>query len=427
MKQGYQVITVDDGDAIDRWHPLTDATNGQANVAQMNRIHYDAVTIGNNEGLNNSHAILNHLYDHANFPVVLDNLIDPRTGQIPRWAHAFKVIKGRSGTRIMLVGLTRAYKNGYTPLHWRIKDLKETLPPLLKKIKGKYDILILLSHLGVDRDRYIAAHYPEFDIIVGGHTHHLFLHGEKDRRTLLVAARKFGYYVGCIKLIVKGHKIAKEIAAVVKTSRLPSRSGDQQEIEGYFRRGDRLLKSHRVAKIPFTLRARLHGPANIISTGLKAIMERTHTHAAMLSSGMFLHTIPRGTVNMKQIHDCLPHSIFPMRSILSGTSLWMLMKEVQKNRHFLASFHQQGMGFRGKIFGDLHFAGLKFNPRTQVVSYLGQPVLPNRHYAIGLLDHYMFVPFFPVISIMGRNHIFHDKFFRVVFAEYLHRHYPIQK
>lgn len=427
IKKGYQVITVDDGDAIDRWHPLTDATNGQANVKQMNRVHYDAATIGNNEGLNNAHSVLNHLYDHANFPIVLDNLIDPKTGRIPQWAHADKIIKGRDGTRIMLVGLTRAYKNGYQPLHWKIKDLKEAIPPLLKNIRGRYDILILLSHLGVDRDRYIAAHYPEFDIIVGGHSHHLFRHGEKDRRTLLVAARKFGYYVGRIKLIIKHHRIVKENAATVKTSQLPSQPGDRKEIQDYFQHGDQLLKDQKVADVPFTMRASLHGNANIISEGLKAIMERTHTRAAMLSSGMFLHTIPKGIISMKQIHDCLPHSVFPMRSILSGTSLWMLMKEIQKNRHFLSMFHQKGMGFRGKIFGDVHCSGIKFNPKTQVVSYLGRPVLPNHYYSIGMLDHYMFVPFFPVISIMGRNHIFHDKFLRVVFAEYLHRHYPIHK
>ncbi|KRL65567.1 metallophosphoesterase [Companilactobacillus versmoldensis] len=38
----------DIGDAMDRAHPLTEATNGQANITWMNQQKYDAATIGNN-------------------------------------------------------------------------------------------------------------------------------------------------------------------------------------------------------------------------------------------------------------------------------------------------------------------------------------------------------------------------------------------
>lgn len=49
--EGNQVLVFDLGDAMDRVHPLTEATDGKANVELMNTINYDAVTIGNNEGL----------------------------------------------------------------------------------------------------------------------------------------------------------------------------------------------------------------------------------------------------------------------------------------------------------------------------------------------------------------------------------------
>ncbi len=61
---------------MDRAHPLTEATDGQFNVTLMNQIHYDGVTIGNNEGLGNSKEQLIHLYDHANFDVILGNLLN---------------------------------------------------------------------------------------------------------------------------------------------------------------------------------------------------------------------------------------------------------------------------------------------------------------------------------------------------------------
>lgn len=79
------VITVDLGDAVDRVHPLTEVTNGQANVELLNQIHYDAVTIGNNEGLTNTHEQLDELYKEANFDVVLANLLDMKTKLMPKW------------------------------------------------------------------------------------------------------------------------------------------------------------------------------------------------------------------------------------------------------------------------------------------------------------------------------------------------------
>lgn len=64
IEQSRKDSTADDfylfdiGDAMDRAHPLSEATNGQKNIEWMNQLHYDAVTIGNNEGLGNSHEHL---------------------------------------------------------------------------------------------------------------------------------------------------------------------------------------------------------------------------------------------------------------------------------------------------------------------------------------------------------------------------------
>ncbi len=86
------VITVDLGDAVDRVHPLTEVTNGKANVELLNQVHYDAVTIGNNEGLTNSHEQLDELYDDANFDVILGNILDNTTKLLPKWSKPSKII-----------------------------------------------------------------------------------------------------------------------------------------------------------------------------------------------------------------------------------------------------------------------------------------------------------------------------------------------
>ncbi len=75
-ENGDMVLVFDLGDASDRFNPLTEATNDQAITRLLNQGYYDAVTIGNNEGITNTKVELNQLYNEANFSVILTNLFD---------------------------------------------------------------------------------------------------------------------------------------------------------------------------------------------------------------------------------------------------------------------------------------------------------------------------------------------------------------
>lgn len=73
-KNHEHMVLLDIGDFIDRFHPLTEASDGKANVILLNDAAYDAVTIGNNEGITLSHKQLDTLYAHAKFPVIVANV-----------------------------------------------------------------------------------------------------------------------------------------------------------------------------------------------------------------------------------------------------------------------------------------------------------------------------------------------------------------
>ena len=82
--QDAEVIKIDVGDNIERWHPMTDATQGKYNVQLMNELGIDFATIGNNEGIGLAKTMLNQVYENANFDVILGNLED-EAGR-PTWA-----------------------------------------------------------------------------------------------------------------------------------------------------------------------------------------------------------------------------------------------------------------------------------------------------------------------------------------------------
>ncbi|AYF92729.1 bifunctional metallophosphatase/5'-nucleotidase [Apilactobacillus bombintestini] len=425
-KQGYFVITVDLGDAMDRAHSLTESTNGKANVELLNQIHYDAVTIGNNEGLTNSKNELDHLYDNANFDVVLGNLFNLDDNKRPDWVKPDKLIETPGGNQLRLYGLTAPYHSTYELEGWNPVDDQKIIPDMLNN-HPEDEVTVLLSHLGVTQDRLIASKFPKFDIIIGSHTHHLFLHGERDNHSLLAAAGKYGYYVGKITMNVQDNKVVSSEASVVKTSDLPVEDGDDEWIESLAHKGEAMLSEHKVANIPHDMENGLVDTPQIVKEFLSAMKQKAHTKAAIVNNGLFLDTLPKGIVDKNQLHKILPHSMHVTKSTFTGAELWRLMMEMKKNWKFLIQYQQKGMGFRGKYFGQLNYDGIKVDENTNDVYFDGEKIDFNKKYDIALLDHYIFIPFFPTVAIKGENHILYDQTLREVFASYLSEKYPLDR
>jgi len=430
IKQSRQTSTADDfylfdlGDAEDRAHPLTEATDGQANIDWMNPLHYDAATIGNNEGLGNSHHDLEHLYDHANFPVILNNLFEKSDEKLAHFAQPAKIFQTKQQTKIGVIGLTAPYILTYPLLDWDIKLVQEMLPKSLELVKD-CDVIVLLSHLGVSMDRLIAKKHPEIDVIIGSHSHHLFPKGELDEGVLLAAAGKYGQHIGTINLELNDKKqVVAKSAFTTKTESLPVLPEDSQWIKRQFDKGEELLDQKQIANLPETLSSDYQNDNSIMQEALTAVQEFANTDVAILSSGLFLDDLPKGIITEKNLHDILPHAIHVMRTTMSGDNVWRLVMEMEKNRLFLRNHLQKGMGFRGKIFGELVYRGITIDDKRNVYVN-GQELDKNREYTLALLDHYLFVPYFPSIEIAGDNEIMYPKFLRSVFGDYLSKKYPI--
>lgn len=414
----------DIGDAMDRAHPLSEATNGQANIEWMNPLHYDAATIGNNEGLGNSHEHLEHLYDHANFPVILNNLYENEPNRLADFAEPAKIFTTKKGTTIGVMGLTAPYILTYPLLNWDIRLIQEMLPKSLELVKD-CDVIILLSHLGVSMDRLIAKKHPEIDVIIGAHTHHLFPKGEMDNGVLLAAAGKYGQNVGTINMELNDQKnVTAKSALTVATSTLAEQPEDVAWIKHQFDKGESLLDQKQVANLPETLSVDYQAKHSIMQEALSAVQDYAQTDVAILSSGLFLEDLPKGIVTEKNLHDVLPHAIHVMKTTMTGDNVWRLVMEMEKNRMYLRNHMQKGMGFRGKIFGELVYRGIEIDSKRNV--YInGEELDKNQEYTLALLDHYLFVPYFPSIEISGDNEIMYPDFLRGVFGDYLSKKYPI--
>ncbi|MFC6164094.1 bifunctional metallophosphatase/5'-nucleotidase [Lactiplantibacillus dongliensis] len=423
---GATVLTLDLGDAVDRAHPLSEATRGQANVQLLNQIGYDAVTVGNNEGLGLTKTELNQLYQHANFDVVLDNLTDVKTGAQPDWALPAKTVTTPAGTRILLLAFTAPFTLTYPLAGWTPTSVKERLPQLLQHYKGQYDVLIVMSHLGINVDRWLAKHYPVIDVIIGSHTHHLLVNGENDHGVLVAAAGKFGEHVGQINLTIGDqHHVTTAQAQTVTTDTLPEETTDAAEIQRWQAEGEQLLAQQVVARVPKQLTPHWHHRSELTALGLRAITDYAGTELGMLNGGLFMRDLPKGPVNLNDLHTMLPHAMHVIRVTLSGQDLWRLVYEMELARPFLNKFQLHGMGFRGQVFGYIQYQGLVWDATDKTLTVLGQPVDEQATYQIALLDHHLFIPFFPTLTIGGQTDILFSAFLRTVVGDYLAKKWPL--
>jgi 2',3'-cyclic-nucleotide 2'-phosphodiesterase (5'-nucleotidase family) len=75
-------------------------------------------------------------------------------------------------------------------------DPLETAAALVPELRPKADLLVALTHIGLQQDRELAQRVPGVDIIVGGHTHALLKDPEIAGSTAIVQAGWFAHYIG---------------------------------------------------------------------------------------------------------------------------------------------------------------------------------------------------------------------------------------
>ncbi|XP_060805981.1 apyrase [Amyelois transitella] len=151
------------------------------NVTQefMNMLPHDAHVLGNHEFDNGIIGVVPYL-EHLSGPVVTANIIDDDEPTI-QGLYNHSIIVERGGRKIGIIGVIIATTNELASTgNLRFTDEVETVKHEAELLNAQgVDIIIVLSHCGLDIDREIALHGgPYIDIIVGGHSHTLLYDGE---------------------------------------------------------------------------------------------------------------------------------------------------------------------------------------------------------------------------------------------------------
>lgn len=391
----------DIGDHVDRSHPFTEGTSGKGNVALLNSAGYDAVTIGNNEGITLSKKALTTLYEGADFDVILCNLVDT-DGSVPKWMKQSRIYSTEQGTRIGVIGATAMYPDFYSKLGWRILDPRAALKEVVAELRHEVDVIICLSHLGVNEDRLLAEECPEIDVILGAHTHHLFLEGELVQNTLLAATGKFGQYVGHVTLAIDtaNNSLLEKGATVVHVNDLASEEEDVREVNGLLKAGQSALEEN-VFYIEFSLKQQLFANSPLATFFGQALLDYTGADCAMFNAGIFLRSLEKGWVTKRHLHELLPHPINVCVVTLRGEELLNVYHCAQNEEW--PKLEIKGLGFRGTHMGKIIFEQLTMNADGQLV-IANEIVQLDQCYRMVTLDMFTFGYFFPMLKDIEKEY-----------------------
>jgi 5'-nucleotidase len=199
-----EIILLDAGDIFPT---SSDVTRTNKVVAAYQIFGYDAVTIGEAEFVNGL-KYLRGLAGGKKLPFISANVKICQNEVCSDLAKSHAVLTvGKRKVALFAymnkdtLGSTQEdlLKDGSYSI--KIVDPLPGLKAFVEKYRSESDVVVVLSHAGIEADRQLAKDVPGIDVIVGSHSQTFLPNPDREGQTIIVQAASDGQYVG--KLVLK--------------------------------------------------------------------------------------------------------------------------------------------------------------------------------------------------------------------------------
>jgi 5'-nucleotidase/UDP-sugar diphosphatase len=401
--------------------PVSNLFQGKPVIEAMNRMGFDAMTLGNHEFDWGMEAFQN-LRKAAVFPFLSANISDDKGALLPG-VKPYAIFQ-KKGVKIAVIGITTP-ETHYTTKPGNLKGyhvvaVEKALPPLIEKMKKEgAGPVVVLSHSGLDEDREMASRVGGIDLIVGGHSHTEVKTTVVVGSTVIVQAGYYGQKLGVMKLAVDidtkkiiqypEHRILRKVKAGpndpfdADVAGIIKKYDDQ--IRGEF---SRVVGETRVdlAKRPFE--------SNLGNLVCDAMREAAAADVAIQNNGGIRTTIPKGKITLEQVYMLLPFDNNLMTMDLTGAQIVDILE------------------YNAKTEGMLQVSGLKViydlaapeGSRVKELFIGGKPADRSRNYRVTTNDFLAAGGDRFGMFREGRNAVVGDDI-RDAFLDYLKKHSPV--
>lgn len=369
---------------------------GIPDIEFMNQTGYAAMTLGNHEFDNGQEALAEAL-TNASFPVLAANIEFRKIPALQCKVKPYTITEvGPEGkkVRVAIIGLVpEELKTIVQPVFvndFKVRDAAETLRSYLPEIKqAKPDMILLLSHLGWDRELQLFEEFPELDGILGGHTHLAInppavVNGARGHR-FMSQPGEWGQYVTRYDITFYRNSVRPvEVTAAGLIPMAPELAQDQKIAE----RVNKLwvqIQEKVITPVAET-KVFLNGERNEvrnIETNLGNLLadcfkDTVPSDIALVNGGGVRSSIATGTITVGDVLNVLPFDNYLMRLTMSGASLKKVFAEV-------ASFSATAGGFGGFLQVSEGMC-VDYSGDKPKIFLNGAPISDKKNYTVTTID-----------------------------------------
>ena len=404
--------------------PVANLFHGTPVMEIMNELRFDAIALGNHE-FDWGMGALTRLRREARFPFLAANIVDSQGNLLPG-ISPYKIFQ-RGHAKVAVIGLTTP-ETEYTTKPDNVKGFsflspEAVLPRLIQEVRRQgASIVILLSHLGLDADKRVAAAVPGIDVIVGGHSHTEI---SKPLRmasgTVIVQAGAYGLYLGVLELVVD--KVTGRATGYTESSGLrlvsagPQDRSDRKAALIVKKYNDRVKQKFAavVGETSVDLTPGRGGESNLGDLTADVMRGATGCQVAFENSGGIRANIPAGKITMEELYTAFPFDNVLVSMALTGEQMRQVLE-------------QSGT----MEFGGLQVSGIRVTydlkkpagERVVNAEVGGEPLDPGKTYTL-VTNDFLAAGGDKVTALKEGKNITYGDPLRDALAEYLKKHSPV--
>ncbi len=198
-------LLTDAGDDYEKGSIAEQLSQGRTTREIVQAMQYDVRTLGNHDFAWGMDELLRFSHDSSAVVLATNTKIDRKTPVSPGWADF----------TILTVGCVRIGFFGMQPRPWNDKDeqydgpfypelpelrtdfnFTEIANEIIAKHRHEVDVLVMVSHLGLQGDIALAEQTDGIDLILGGHTHEAMTTPLRVKNTDIVHVGAYAEHIG---------------------------------------------------------------------------------------------------------------------------------------------------------------------------------------------------------------------------------------
>jgi len=317
--------------------PISSITRGNSQIELLNLYGLDAFVIGNHE-FDYGQYSLDSALKKANFDYLSANVFLKSKNKTFGKPY---VIKKINGIKCGIIGLT-AFDLLTLSLPKNVSDIEmlntdSVVTAGIKYLKKKKcDIIILLTHIGVDNDKKLAEKFSkDIDVIVGGHSHTPLFKPVIVNGVIIAQAGSYSRWLGKMDLKIDTKKdTILNYKTMLKETKMDSSIYDkkaQEKVELMVAavQGD-LMKVIGVLETDW--KRGFSEESNLGQWEADAIRNKLGTDITFLNSGGIRKDLPKGEITINDIWEINPFGNTIVTFSISGAGLKQMLKNNIKSR-----------------------------------------------------------------------------------------------